>query len=202
MKGSRRLQGTKNTTPSTFWVISRVHEVPEELRKWALAIAAMTPFFVLGALRALSVYYAKPIAVAVAIPLVLATIAIYLVSNRVDVGADAVSMQWLGRLVVIPLREIARVESIAAPADGSALASVRMTKRDGTVHTLLVGRHDEQRDLIVRRIRAALLARDGLGGRGDATFLARGGRDDGAWVAALRALGRGGEGGIDRKSVV
>jgi hypothetical protein len=181
--------------PGRFYVISRVHEVPRELRSWILGALALFPFLVAGFLRWRGVYEANGLGVALAIPILIAIAIAYVVHNRVEVGADAVSTHWLGRLQIVPLRDIARVESSNTNLDAGDPAWIRLVRHDGSAHTLLVGRDDEQRLLVVRKINAALLARSGLGAPHDAA-LARGTREPVDWVRALRGMSSGAEGGM------
>ncbi len=178
----------------SFHVLSRVHDLPRERQGYAAALLLALPLGVAAALRSAHVYQANAYGVALAIPIVLALVAAYLISTEVVVGADAVSMQWLWRLEVVPLREIARVEMPSLEAADLAPAQIRLVRHDGTEHTIRIGRHDPQRHVLVRSIRAALLARDGLPVDHDAAALGRGGRDAVKWTRALRAMSGGAEG--------
>jgi len=113
----------------------------------------------------------------------------------VVVGADAVSLSWLGRVQYFPIADIFAVAPIEAQEGTQNYVGLLLLREDGTtVRRILIGPRDHseaQRDLVLARIRE-VIALHGQGDRAlEAASLERRGRNDADWVRGLRAAGAG-----------
>lgn len=132
--------------------------------------------------------------------LVIALVAISLFwRTRVEVGADGVSIAWLGRRRFVPLDEIRACRASSRVRVSRAWRTVLLTLRSGEVIELYVRRgafDDGRAEAIAERVRGALDARRGGDVAARAALLARGERPVDEWLRAARGIGAGANAGM------
>lgn len=138
---------------------------------------------------------------------------LWLAPTTIEVGADALSIRWLGRTRIVPLSEvesIAPMVQVERVSRGRGMSGqvrihhgVSVTLRDGNLVETRFGDgayHLAQRDQLIERVRTMLAAREGVQEPADTAFLARGERDPSSWIRALRR-GSTDEGGMRRAPI-
>jgi hypothetical protein len=120
---------------------------------------------------------------------------LFLSRTHVDVGADGVSVTWLGRSRFVGYDQIACVTSFERGSGRSQRNGIVLTLKDqGELRVGVAGGGITEGCntlLLEERIQQSLEAFRKGGAEADAALLRRGGRDIAAWIIALRSLGAG-----------
>jgi hypothetical protein len=180
------------------------------IQGWLRLVAYVAIFGTVGVFAAAveSLTRTGPGAFFAAMAMVIPVLAVlHLPSTTVEIGADALAVRWLGRTRVIPLADVIDIETTTEVVHGKSrsvshygvIISIR-GKRPIAIRFGNTPAEIGERNQLVERfreVRAALARGDEPI---DTAFLVRGGRDVGAWIAALRS-GSAPEGGMRRAPI-
>lgn len=182
----------------TFTCMSRAHDLSVGWRTATVFLAAIVPIVLavaarlaLGPASGEAVGVVMMIAIAIAVAVVVAW---QLAPSRVDVGADGLLVRWLRRSTFIPFHDVLAVRSVQVEEAGKTFLGVELGLAGGARQRLLVTQDvldDGARELLRARIAEALAHHQRSAPASEVASLARRGRDDGSWIAALRGLGAG-----------
>jgi hypothetical protein len=120
-----------------------------------------------------------------------------LVPSRITVGADGVEVRWFGRRRFVRHKDIVNATQYTAGWGNSRYTGVALWLESGEELRIPVGQarrlhgSDDRTRMILERIDEAAAEADREHAELDAALLARGDRDVGEWVRALRSLGAG-----------
>ncbi len=154
-----------------------------------------------------SVFHSWPAFFATLLVGVLITFGLSAATTTIEVGADALSMRWLGLRRIVPLAEVVEVEEtiqierfqrsrgVSTTVIHHAATIATRGRKPWTVRFGTSSYDIAQRNHFIERVREVQAARARGADAIDTGFLARGGRDLAAWMAALRS-GAAPEGGM------
>lgn len=126
------------------------------------------------------------------------------IPTRVVVGADALTLTWLGRVEIVPFSQVRDVLAHDAQEGTRNYVGLTILKVDGSSLRILTGpkdRDEPQRDRLLERIRDVLALHRGGDRALDASALLRGGRPADEWIRALRAAGAGADADMRHASI-
>lgn len=168
-------------------------------RRYGFAVGfGIAPLWILfGAISARNPAIA-PFGIVFVLTVFFSLVAVMLWPTQLDVGADGIALTWFFRKRFIRYADVLRADIYEQSWGRSRTRGVDIILQSGEQIRVPVNQEKWSRDgrteLIAERIREAMETYRS-GGAADTAMLARRGRDIGAWVRALRAIGSGANAG-------